>query len=144
MRKILLAVVVSVFLLSSCSDNHDEYRGDVIIPASDGSYWIEEIDVDNPEEVIVSDDTEPGMMYGAFSDDALNARSAGPDMEMNPETGSFSLHPDDDGQIRFKPSDLGLSHGDKLLWYQLRKHELTYKGQRSLLRLYKRASFLCL
>ncbi len=46
--------VVFIFVLASCNleNGHDEYRGDVIVPESDGSYWIEEIDVENPEDEI--------------------------------------------------------------------------------------------
>ena len=119
--------VVFIFVLASCNleNGHDEYRGDVIVPESDGSYWIEEIDVENPEDEIPLDNIQSGMMYGAYSADTLNTRSSDSSISRNDTTGSFSLLPKEDGSIHLKPSDLGLSAGDKLLAYQLRKHELT-------------------
>ena len=119
--------VVFIFVLASCNleNGHDEYRGDVIVPESDGSYWIEEIDVENPEDEIPLDNIQSGMMYGAYSADTLSTRSSDSSISRNDTTGSFSLLPGEDGRIHLKPSDLGLSAGDKLLAYQLRKHELT-------------------
>ena len=125
-RKFAYAVAF-IFLLVSCNieNGHDEYMGDVIVPESDGSYWIEEIDVENPENEIPLDDIQSGMMYGAYSADTLSTRSSDSSISRNDTTGSFSLLPGEDGRIRLKPSDLGLSTGDKLLAYQLRKHEFT-------------------
>lgn len=125
-RKFAYAVAF-IFLLVSCNieKGHDEYMGDVIVPESDGSYWIEEIDVENPEDEIPLDNIQSGMMYGAYSADTLSTRSSDSSINRNNTTGSFSLLPGEDGRIRLKPSDLGLSTGEKLLAYQLRKHELT-------------------
>ncbi len=125
-RKFAYAVAF-IFLLVSCNieNGHDEYMGDIIVPESDGSYWIEEIDVENPEDEIPLDNIQSGMMYGAYSADTLSTRSSDSSINRNNTTGSFSLLPGEDGRIRLKPSDLGLSTGEKLLAYQLRKHELT-------------------
>ena len=125
-RKFAYAVAF-IFLLVSCNieNGHDEYMGDIIVPESDGSYWIEEIDVENPEDEIPLDNIQSGMMYGAYSADTLSTRSSDSSINRNNTTGSFSLLPGGDGRIRLKPSDLGLSAGEKLLAYQLRKHELT-------------------
>lgn len=119
--------VVFIFVLASCNleNGHDEYRGDFIVPESDGSYWIEEIDVENPEDEIPLDNIRSGMMYGAYSADTLSTRSSDSSISRNATTGSFSLLPGEDGRIHLKPSDLRLSAGDKLLAYQLRKHEFT-------------------
>lgn len=125
-RKFAYAVAF-IFLLVSCNieNGHDEYMGDIIVPESDGSYWIEEIDVENPEDEIPLDNIRSGMMYGAYSADTLSTRSSDSSISRNATTGSFSLLPGEDGRIHLKPSDLRLSAGDKLLAYQLRKHEFT-------------------
>ena len=63
--------------------------GDVIVPESDGSYWIEEIDVENPEDEIPLDNIQSGMMYGAYSADTLSTRSSDSSINRNNTTGFF-------------------------------------------------------
>ena len=66
MKKLTPVLFLILMLLTSCGDSQ-ENDNPFLIPESDGSYWIQEITVDDPDEELSFSDFDPSLMYGSAS-----------------------------------------------------------------------------
>ena len=126
MKKLAPVLFLILMLLTSCGGSQ-ENDNPFLIPESDGSYWIQEITVDDPDEELSFSDFDPSLMYGSASyTDETGFRSSDSNAYVEQNlNGTYSLRPDENGSVHFKPSDIGARKGDKLLVYQLKENKYT-------------------
>ena len=126
MKKLYSIILLIMMLFASCSgsqENDEQFQ----IPEADGTYWIQEITVDDPDRELSFHGLDASLMYGtAPGSAAAGYRAAGGSgyIELN-QNGTYFLRPDGNGSVHFKPSEIDAEHGDKLLVYQLKENKYT-------------------